>query len=290
MVISVYSAAEADAMLAEMRAQVSALTGRMSAVENAVFPPKPIFGVNNRQFGLVQAAAGVMAAERWYFGPASSFPASWPSSAPGVTMPVVSVKPDIPSTLSGSLEAKLTAWAKLIPPGAVVSGWHEGESNDGWTPDQIRAFQAYVAPRVKAIQPQCTYAQIVTCFSAKPIASQYPLTKWISDDPAVDAVLMDGYGRVATDSFASIFGPAVDQIRAANTTAQLGIAETNHREQASRPDWFTSAYAEAKAGRYLTFMPYWSPDATGGAYAWVAADTATAAVLATINADSRQAR
>jgi len=292
MTTRVYSVAETDALIGQVNAltganadAITALGQRVAALEATT--DRPVFGVNSAQFALVEAVTGMMAAERWYFGPASSFPASWPASADGVSMPVVSVKPDIPSLLSGSLDDKLNAWAALITPGAIVTAWHEGESNDGWTPDQVKACHAYVAPRVKAVQPDCTYAQIVTCYSAKTIASQYPLTQWISGSAAVDAILMDGYGRADADGFASIFQPAVDQIRAASTTAQLGITETNHQLTASRPAWFRSLYEQAKADQYLTFMPYWSPTATGGAYAWVASDSAVAAALAAINADSR---
>jgi hypothetical protein len=251
----------------------------------ALAPPKPVFGVNSRQFSLVRAVTGDMAAEREYYGPASGVPAAWPVLDAGVTMPVVSIKPDIPSLLSGSLDTRLAAWAKLITPGSIVTAWHEGEMNDGWTPEQILACHGYVMPRVKAIQPACTYAQIVGAYSAKPVASQYPLTKWISGVP--DAILMDGYGRTTDASFGNVFAPAVTQIREANATAQLGITETNHSVQASRPAWFSSVYEAAKAAGFLTFMPYWSPDATSGIFAWVASDVATAVALAVINKDAR---
>ena len=225
----------------------------------------------------VAAAAGGLAGFRGYNGTAADVPLSWPGIqagplAPGVTTPVISIKPDMTALLAGSLDAALAGWFAQVPDGAYVTCWHEGESlGNGFPADQILAMHARCMALFGEHAPAtASYGQIFESFSATngriaPFAA-----------PDLDFAFADGYGRAAADTPASVFGPWLEQLRAAGVTAPVGITETN--ALTNRPAWFTAAYAWCVAEGGLVFMPFFEP----GQFAWDPADTATIAALRAI--------
>jgi hypothetical protein len=84
----------------------------------------------------VSAATGGLAGYRGYDSPAQGTPASWPgpgaSPAPAsASLQLISIKPDIGAVLSGALDQQLHGFARLVPAGAMVTCWHEGETARG---------------------------------------------------------------------------------------------------------------------------------------------------------------
>jgi hypothetical protein len=238
----------------------------------------------------ISAALGGLAGYRAYNTPAQGIPVTWPgpgaSPVPaGVTLPVISIKPDIPTVLSGSLDAALAAFAALVPTGAMVTCWHEGETtSDGFTTTQILALHAHCYPIFKAVSPGCLYGQIVASYTATPASGHYPLGQWMA--PGLDFYGLDGYQSATSDTATSIFGTAASQIEGALGSVPLAIMECNSSIQASRPAWFSNTWSWAQANNCLAYFQYWDAAGSGTSHAWVPGDSATIAALSAINAAS----
>ena len=91
-------------------------------------------------------------------------------------MPVISIKPDIGELLSGALDEPLRAFAALVPAGAMVTCWHEGETaGNGLSAGQVLALHDRSRRIFKAASPHCRYGQIVSCYTATRASGHYPL-------------------------------------------------------------------------------------------------------------------
>src|ERR1022692_2716364 len=115
--------------------------------------PKPVCGCDYaaNTWKTISAAAGGLAGFRAYADPAAGVPSAWPGSAGVIpataTLPVISIKPDIPTVLSGSLDAQLAAYFALVSAGAWGTLWHEGDSAaNGFTTAQIIGLHSPVYP------------------------------------------------------------------------------------------------------------------------------------------------
>jgi len=238
----------------------------------------------------ISAALGGLAGYRAYNTPAQGIPVTWPgpgaSPVPaGVTLPVISIKPDIPTVLSGSLDAALAAFAALVPTGAMVTCWHEGEAaHNDFTTAQVLALHARCYPIFKAASPGCRYGQIVTCYTATRASGHYPLGQWMA--PGLDFYGLDGYQVARSHTAATVFGAAAHQIQGALGTVRLAVTECNSALPASRPDWFKDTWSWARANDCLTYFTYWESAGSASPYAWLPDDTAAIAALAAINATS----
>jgi hypothetical protein len=263
---------------------------RLLAASSAALP---VCGVNKgtgTMWSTISAALGGLAGFRGYDTPAQSPPATWPGTGAspmpaGVTLPVISIKPDIPTVLSGSLDTALSAFAALVPAGAMVTCWHEGEAtSSGFTTSQILALHAHCYPIFKAASPGCLYGQIVTCYTANPASGHYPLGQWMA--AGLDYYGLDGYQTATSDTAASIFGTAASQIEGALGSVPLAIMECNSSIQASRPAWFSGTWSWAQANNCLTYFQYWDAPGSGTTHTWVPGDSATIAALSSINTAS----
>ena len=204
---------------------------------------------------------GGLAGFRGYDTPAQGVPASWPGTGAGpvpsgVTLPVISIKPDISAVLAGSLDAQLAAFAAQVPAGAMVTCWHEGETAaDGFTTAQILGLHAHCYPIFKAGSPGCLYGQIVSCYTANPASAHYPLGQWMA--AGLDFYGLDGYQTTSSDNAASIFGNAASQISGAIGTVPLAIIECNSPVAANRPGWFNDTWSWAQSNNCLAYFSYW---------------------------------
>lgn len=218
-------------------------------------------------------------------------PATWPG--PGAKpvpaaakLPVISIKPDIGELLSGALDAQLSAFAALVPAGAMVTCWHEGETaGNGLSAGQVRALHARSRRIFKAASPHCRYGQIVSCYTATRASGHYPLGQWMA--PGLDFYGLDGYQAAASHTAASVFGTAASQISRALGPVQLAVTECNSVIPASRPKWFMDTWSWAQAHGCLTYFTFWYGAGTATPYAWLPDDSATISALAGINAASK---
>ena len=239
----------------------------------------------------VSAATGGLAGYRGYDSPAQGTPASWPgpgaSPAPAsASLQLISIKPDIGAVLSGSLDQQLHGFARLVPAGAMVTCWHEGETAyNNYTTAQILGLHAHCYPIFKAASPGCRYGQIVTCYTATRASGHYPLGQWMA--PGLDFYGLDGYQPASSHTVASVFGAAASQINGALGPVQLAVTECNSAIQASRPQWFRDTWSWAQENNCLTYFTFWDSAGSGTPYAWLPDDTAAIAALAAINAASK---
>jgi hypothetical protein len=251
----------------------------------------PACGTNkgtNGSWSAISAATGGLAGYRGYNTPAQGVPATWPgpgaSPVPAAaSLLIISIKPDINSVLSGSLDLQLAAFAAFVPAGAMVTCWHEGEAtNNGFSTSQILGLHAHCYPIFKAASPGCQYGQIVTCYTATPASGHYPLGQWMA--PGLDFYGLDGYQTAGSDTAASVFGNAATQIENAIGPVQLAVTECNSTIPADRPAWFNSTWSWAQGNGCGTYFTYWDAAGTGSSYAWVPGDSATISALSAINA------
>lgn len=253
----------------------------------------PVCGTNKgtgNSWSAISSATGGLAGFRGYNTPAQAVPTTWPG--PGASpipatasLPVISIKPSIPAVLSGSLDSQLAAFAALVPAGAMVTCWHEGEAAaNGYTTQQILGLHAHCYPIFKAAAPGCMYGQIVTCYTATAASGHYPLGQWMA--PGLDYYGLDGYQTSSSDTAASIFGTAATQIENAIGSVQLAVIECNSNIQADRPGWFNDTWSWAQANDCLTYFSYWDAAGSGTSLAWQPGDSATINTLSAINAGS----
>jgi hypothetical protein len=293
---------QADQAVREVRGQ-----GSTSLLSGS---PKPVCGTDYdaNTWKTISTATGGLAGFRAYAAPSAGVPAAWPGSAGVIpataTLPVISIKPDIPTVLSGSLDAQLAAYFALVPAGAWVTLWHEGDAAaNGFTAAQILGLHSHVYPIFTANAPATAqYVQITAGYTGNPLSSHYPLSQWVccpaNGGPLLDVYCMDSYPDLVTDTATSIWNRTMhglpgtsNGVASVATGGQFAITETGISSALvaaggqSRASWYNDSYAFAKANSMLAFFSYW--EGTGSApYAWNASDTATIAALSAINADS----
>ncbi len=268
-----------------------AVAGRQSPRHNTGLPA---CGTNRGPSGLwtaISAATAGLAGFRGYNTPGQGVPASWPG--PGANpvpaaaeLPVISIKPDIGELLAGSLDRRLSAFAALVPAGAMVTCWHEGETaGNGLSAGQVLAVHERAGRIFKAASPHCRYGQIVSCYTATSASGHYPLGQWMA--PGLDFYGLDGYQAAASHTAESVFGTAASQIRRALGPVRLAVTECNSVLRARRPDWFRDTWSWARAHGCLTYFTFWYGAGTATPYAWLPDDSATISALARINAASK---
>jgi hypothetical protein len=254
----------------------------------------PACGANKGPAGLwpdISAATDGLAGFRGYNTPGQGVPAVWPG--PGANpipaaaeLPVISIKPDIGELLAGSLDARLSAFAALVPAGAMVTCWHEGETaGNGLSAGQVLALHERSRRIFRAASPRCRYGQIVSCYTATRASGHYPLGQWMA--PGLDFYGLDGYQAAASHTAASVFGTAASQINRALGPVQLAVTECNSVIPASRPKWFRETWSWARTRGCLTYFTFWYGAGTATPYAWLPGDSATISALAAINAASK---
>ena len=269
------------------------LTGKSAHFTRRAAATRPACGAD-RAGGLwpaISTATGGLAGYRGYDSPAQGVPSSWPGPGAGpvpeaASLPVISIRPDIDQVLSGSLDQALKAFASLVPAGAMVTCWHEGEAaRNNFTTGQVLGLHARCYPIFKAAAPSCRYGQIIGSYTATRASGHYPLGRWMA--PGLDFYGLDGYQATRSHTAASVFGAAAEQIRGALGTVQLTVTECNSAIQSSRPSWFNETWSWAQANNCLTYFTYWDAVGSGTAYEWLPGDSATISALAAINAASK---
>jgi hypothetical protein len=242
----------------------------------------PIFGIDaEATYEEFCEALGVASVAGWraYLTPSQGIPSAWPGGGntipSGVTFPVVSLKPDISAVLSGALDAALAAYFALVPAGAAVTLWHEGEHSAGVSANTLIAMHAHVYPIFHAnAAAGAMYVQIFETFTAYTASSHYPLSQWVCS-VANGGVNLDGYfldwypNTTATDAVDSIT-PAVTQVRSVTTSPVIGVTECNYTTDltggitwtGTPAQWFSDAWAYALANNLYCFFPYFN--ATNG--------------------------
>lgn len=277
-----------------LTATVKDANTNQSATLPAVFTVtsvKPIFGTNKEAtWSVVSTAVGGIRAYRGYDTPTVGIPTTWPGSSagpiPSGSLPMISIRPDIPSVISGSLDSQLAAFAKLVPAGAWVTCWSEGEAaSKGYTAAQITGLHNRAYPIFKANSPNCLYGQMFTTYSA----TNGRITPYTAK--GLDYYGLDVYPWTTTDTPAANMGATITQIQAAGVTGPFAVTETNNTAGSgaatasmARADWFTQGYAYAKSMNMLAFVTYWNPTLSG--LVWPP-DSATITALSVINADSK---
>ena len=162
--------------------------------------PAPLAGANAVAWQAVNADAGPLGCWRSYNREAIGVPSTWPGPQAGVippgAVPIVSIRPDISSVLSGSLDAALAAYFLKVPDGAIVTCWHEGEAASwGYTPAEILGLHEHVYPIFEDnAAPGASYVQIWTAYSA----TNGRVTPFAS--PVVDGHFVDVYMTSAADT------------------------------------------------------------------------------------------
>jgi hypothetical protein len=252
---------------------------------------KPVFGTNKEAtWSVVSTALGGIRAYRAYDTPSVGIPPTWPGSSaapiPSGSLPMISIRPDIPSVISGSLDSQLVAFAKLVPAGAWVTCWSEGEAaNKGYTAAQITGLHNRVYPIFKANSPNCLYGQMFTTYSA----TNGRITPFTAT--GLDYYGLDVYPWTTTDTPAANISMTITQIKAAGATGPFAVTEINVTAGNGAPvasmgsaNWFTQGYAYAKSINMLAYVPYWLPSLVGCNWP---PDSATITALSVINADSK---
>lgn len=221
----------------------------------------------------IRGETGPFAGYRCYATPAQGVPVAWPVAPAGASFTILSIKPDIPTLLTGSLDSQLRSLVAGAAPGDWLTCWHEGETNDGWTPAQIKACHAHVWTVVHKARPDVLYGQIVSAYTASKASAYYPLSQWVakrSNGSHLDFYGIDGYHAQAVQTISYVFDAAAGQIRMVVPKGPLAVTETNS-VQPGRAAWLAAAYAWAVENGCLAFFPWFGLTE----YAWDPSDTAT---------------
>lgn len=261
--------------------------------------PAPVWAVFNSSFGPVQGLRG-------YNTPAQGVPALWPGPGTGV-MPaqvpppgqIVSIKPDIGQVLAGTLDTALAAYFALVPAGAFVSCWHEGELTAaalGYTQAQVIAMHTRVYGIFGASAPAASsYGQIVAASAAFSGNAGFPLGPWTCS-PANGGALLDFYGIdigpfTQTITFADTIGAVMTAMITAGVpqSGPWTIAEvaTNSAWRGQQSQWLSDGWNVAQKISAIHYMPFFQNDLTDVLEHWPPASTDTLRVLQDIAAISR---
>lgn len=225
----------------------------------------------------VRAATGPFPGWRCYATPAVGVPKTWPGSSygqppAGVGFTVASIKPDVPSVISGSLDDALRQWVAGAQAGDWATLWHEGETGEGWTPAQIKLMHTHAHAVIKAARPDIKYGQISSAYTASAYSSFKPLTQWIAR--GMDFQGIDGYRSTPSQTVASVFGAARAQILTAAPHARIAVNEVNSRPD-GRAQFLHDVYSWAVECKALAYFPFFFSEGAGGLFDWDPSDTAT---------------
>ncbi|MGO9298158.1 MAG: hypothetical protein ACLP52_30490 [Streptosporangiaceae bacterium] len=262
-----------------------------SSPSRPAFPAgRPIFGVNDTSWPEISAAAGGVTGWRAYAPPSAGVPRRWPGthSGPvpaGVQTPVVSIKPDVSQVISGALDARLAAYFSLVPPGAWVTCWHEGEKPGlHFSREQIQRLHARVYSVFRAHAPRTAlYGQIFSTYAATRPSSPQALGPWVA--PGLDFYGLDGYQYEPGETVEQVLAEPAAQITAVVPGARLAITETN-TSFGQQARWFAEAFGLATRQGWLAMFPFFG---SGRNYPWHPADLALVAGLRVINQESKRA-
>lgn len=227
----------------------------------------------------IREATGPFSGYRCYSTPAQGIPADWPAwpNRPlGVGFVIASIKPDVPSVINGSLDDALRKWVSGAEAGDYATLWHEGETNEGWTPDQIKTMHRHAHAVIKAARPDIHYGQIVSAYTANPYSSFHPLEQWVARN--MDFHGIDGYRPSPKASVASTFEAARRAIVAIAPKARVTVCEVNSINP-GRAQFIHLVYAWAQFHKCPTFFPFFFPEGAEGLYDWDPNDAATIAEM-----------
>jgi hypothetical protein len=247
------------------------------------------YGVNSGPPGsgmweTIRAATAPFPGWRCYATPGQGVPAVWPTpypprgAPPGIGFTIASIKPDIPTLLSGALDDAIRAYLVGAKPGDYWTCWHEGETNEGWTPTQIKACHKHAHALSRATRPDIRYGQIVSAYTASPYSAYHPLEQWIAR--GLDYHGIDGYRAQPRQTVATVFEASRHAILSVAASAHVTVCEVNSINP-GRAAFLRDAYAWAVAHRCPTFFPFFFPEQTGGAYDWDPADADTISEMRT---------
>lgn len=243
----------------------------------------PIFGIAGEPDGTntwssIESALGASSIAGWrgYNPPSAGFhgvPLSWPGGAAGaipagVTLPVVSIKPDISMVLAGTLDTQLATWFASVPSGAVVTLWAEGEASSGQTPANIIAMHKHAYNIFKANAPAgAKYAQIFTTYTGYTGSTHYPLNQWVcstaNSGVKLDLYGFDWYPNTNTTNAVNSITPAITQFNSvADSGSSIAISETNYTTgtgitwTGTQAQWFTDTWSWATSNNCEFYFPY----------------------------------
>lgn len=240
------------------------------------------YGVNCGQPGhdlweIIRGAVGGFDGWRCYATPQVGVPLSWPGSSygeppAGVGFTIASIKPDVPSVIAGSLDEQLRQWVSGARPGDWATLWHEGETNEGWTPNQIKAMHKHAHAVIKAARPDVHYGQISSAYTASPYSAFHPLSQWITR--GMDYQGIDGYRASPRATLQTTFEAARQQIIAAAPKAKIAVNEVNSIRD-GRAQYLRDVYTWAQTHKCLAYFPFFFSEGDPGAYDWDPTDLST---------------
>ena len=232
-----------------------------------------LFGVNATQWTkLVGAGVTGLSTAIGYQssdgpGVVNGIPASWPgpeqgSFPVGITNQIMNFAPDIPTTISGANNARLTTYLSGAPNNSWIMPYHECNSNGGnHNPADIQALDTFMLPFVHGVNPTLKYGRGLIAF---PVYAQgQDPTPWIT--PGMDFYGMDGYQAMQTAlTVEKVFSQLVEFILTVTPNAKIAIIETNTGLNIT--DWWTQVTAFAIANNLFTVQSFWGTGGLGQAW------------------------
>lgn len=223
------------------------------------------FGSNNAAFaGMVTDGVVGMTSAIFYDTPSAGpngIPAAWPGNggpiAPGVTVPVCNFSPDIPTTLAGTNDAALAAFLGGAPNGAIIMPYHECNLvSNKLNPSDIQALDAYLLPKVQAINPTLVYGRGL---SASAVNQGNDPTPYLI--PGLPLYGMDGYqASNASRTPATLFDATRLAIQAVQPGANIAIIETGTALDVGT--WFNAIAGYAIANGLVRVQGYFAAGGT----------------------------
>jgi len=244
---------------------------------------KPLFGMNHGAFsnGTVAAVMGQVDGFRGYNAPSAGVPAVWPGNGAGpipngIRKPFISIRPDITSFNTGALDAQISSYMKLCPPGSFLSLWAEGEAQRyPWTPEQIVTMHERALWLKFNANPAIWYGQIAETYAANHRAD---FASYIC--PGLDYYALDVYPEAAGQPIATTAAKALDAMTGLDSP-RIGITEFDPRGASAKfpddPSAFSDAWKFAQSEGMFVFMTYMVEPYT----------TTDLAALKTINHDAQ---
>lgn len=189
---------------------------------------------------------GRMLAYRGYNTPGEGVPVTWPgpSAKPipdGWVTPLISIRPDVPSVISGLLDKQLAAYFKQVPRYARVTCWAEGEGDRfSFTPQELKAMHERVDQIFNNNAPiTAQYGQVFGSYVAlNPKASHYPLGQWLYQD--LDFYAVDYYK--GNEDVMGDLENIRDTVEANTDFPRLDVWECNCVSAKYRPEFFRNMW------------------------------------------------
>ena len=258
------------------------------------------------QWAALSERVGGLLVRRSYNSLGDGVPASFASSAAkpdaglGATISYLSIRTDPAATASGSLDGKLTAFAKSCPPGLWFSWWAEGEAQrqnggSGYNPATFASALRRVYQVMKSANSQIN---IGPCWMTYSLTSGhgFPLDDWYSGplSDSGDFIGWDGYNPTVSgwQSFADIFGPAVTWTRT-RSDLPIVISECNSVADPSnagrRGAWWAGVWDYAAAQK-MPLVCGWSGASVPQYDIFSPDDTPALDAITTLNSTAKAAR